>query len=183
MIELQPIGVKASIIEQTGNRFESFQKWVAELDDDAFYTRPVEGKWSAAEQMDHLIKSNSRIAFGLKAPKVVLRLNFGISNRPEFNYEEMVAKYLAKINDGAKSSARFEPEKRLPTRDKLITKWEVERHKTISAVRRGWNEDDLSKYQLPHPILKKITVREMLFFNIFHIEQHLNLLKRDYGIS
>ena len=37
--------------------------------------------------------------------------------------------------------------------------------------------DDLDKYVLPHPLLGKVTLREMLYFTIHHNEHHLELLK------
>jgi uncharacterized damage-inducible protein DinB len=36
----------------------------------------------------------------------------------------------------------------------------------------AWEEDQLDEAQLPHPIIGKITVREMLFFTIHHNLRH-----------
>ncbi|HRH60621.1 MAG TPA: DinB family protein, partial [Chitinophagaceae bacterium] len=34
-------------------------------------------------------------------------------------------------------------------------------------------EDELDVYILPHPLLGKLTLREMLYFTIYHAEHHL----------
>jgi hypothetical protein len=32
---------------------------------------------------------------------------------------------------------------------------------------------------LPHPLLGKITIREMLYFTAYHVQHHENIIKRD----
>ncbi len=41
----------------------------------------------------------------------------------------------------------------------------------VSVVEK-WNENELDEYLLPHPILAKLTIREMLFFTIYHNLRH-----------
>ena len=43
----------------------------------------------------------------------------------------------------------------------------------------NWSEKDLDKYKLPHPLLGKLTVREMLFFTIYHNEHHLKAMLKN----
>ncbi len=38
----------------------------------------------------------------------------------------------------------------------------------------GWSEAALDRYRLPHPLLGKLTVREMLFFTLYHNAHHLD---------
>ena len=35
-----------------------------------------------------------------------------------------------------------------------------------------WKEDDLKSYQLPHPVLGKLSIKEMIFFTIIHTDHH-----------
>ena len=44
----------------------------------------------------------------------------------------------------------------------------------------NWKESDLDKYVLPHPLLGKISLREMLYFTDFHILHHNTLAKTIY---
>jgi len=42
-----------------------------------------------------------------------------------------------------------------------------------------FTENELDRYILPHLLLGKLTLREMLFFTIYHIEHHEKLIKRN----
>lgn len=35
-----------------------------------------------------------------------------------------------------------------------------------------FNEEDLDNYILPHPLLGKLTMREMLYFTAYHVTHH-----------
>ena len=43
------------------------------------------------------------------------------------------------------------------------------------------SENELDKYILPHPLLGKLTLREMMFFTIYHTQHHSTSLKELYG--
>ena len=38
-------------------------------------------------------------------------------------------------------------------------------------------EKELDQYMLPHPILGKVTYREMLYFTMYHVNHHYSLVK------
>jgi hypothetical protein len=48
---------------------------------------------------------------------------------------------------------------------------EVLANQLASSIGR-WREEDLDYYRLPHPLLGKLTVREMLFFTVYHNYHH-----------
>jgi hypothetical protein len=37
---------------------------------------------------------------------------------------------------------------------------------------KKFSEDDLDSIRLPHPLLGKLTVREMLYFAVYHVGHH-----------
>jgi hypothetical protein len=41
-----------------------------------------------------------------------------------------------------------------------------------------WPEESLDQLQLPHPLLGKIIIREMLFFTLYHHGHHVEVVKR-----
>ena len=51
--------------------------------------------------------------------------------------------------------------------------------KRLSARVDRWSDEDLDNTLLPHPLLGKLTVREMLFFTIHHVQHHQRLVERD----
>ena len=44
-----------------------------------------------------------------------------------------------------------------------------------------WSERQLDRCQLPHPLLGPLTVREMLFFTLYHNRHHLDGVRRRRG--
>lgn len=51
--------------------------------------------------------------------------------------------------------------------------------RTLSVRVDSWTEQDLDTVLLPHPLLGKLTVREMLYFTIYHAQHHQMLVDRD----
>jgi hypothetical protein len=48
----------------------------------------------------------------------------------------------------------------------------------------SWREADLDRYRLPHPLLGKLTLREMLFFTLYHNYHHVrNVAKRLQSVT
>jgi hypothetical protein len=41
----------------------------------------------------------------------------------------------------------------------------------------SWNEEDLDTIRLPHPLLGKITAREMIYFTLYHAKHHVTATK------
>lgn len=48
----------------------------------------------------------------------------------------------------------------------------------IKSIQK-YSEQELDQTILPHPLLGKITLREMLYFTIYHVEHHHHLTKNN----
>lgn len=154
----------------------AFNNFITGLDKEQFEASP-ENKWSAGQNLDHLIRSIRPLQLAYSLPKFLLRQLFGKSNRPSKTYEELVEKYKILLLAGGRASGPFIPKTILfEQKELLIEEYELHRKKLINKIRKQ-SEEDLDKYILPHPLLGKITLREMLFFTIHHNEHHLNILK------
>lgn len=144
---------------------------------EGFYRRPSPNAWSYAENLDHLIKSVQPLTQALRLPKITLRLLFGTPENPSRSFEEMKIAYLHRLEQGAGASGRY-----LPTGNKsgdataqsaLLEKWRRASSQLMTAL-NNWKDADLDRYSLPHPILGTITVREMLFFTMYHSMRHMS---------
>lgn len=146
--------------------------------DDALFDRPKsEGKWSTGQQLDHLIKSVKPLTTGMGLPKFLLTLRFGTRNRPERTYDELVAKYHEKLEAGGQASSAFIPPEIKPEqKDQLLAIYEAEKIRLIKVLQK-WSEKQLSTNIAPHPLLGKCTVRELLYFTIYHNYHHLSSIK------
>ena len=139
---------------------------------DAFH-----GKWSVAQNLDHLNKSLSPVNLALRLPRFILTLLFGKPNRKPRSYEELVARYHQKLAAGGTASGRYIPSKiTWEQKEKLVNTFRKETSRMKHGMHR-LTEHQLDRYLLPHPLLGKLTVREMLFFSVYHIQHHITLLK------
>jgi len=147
-----------------------------EIPAENFFTRQGE-IWSASDNVDHLIRSHKPISKALKLPKFTLQAMFGRPERLSRTYEEICEVYRAEITKGAQASGRFLPEQQRPaesTKEKkseLLEQWSKASIELV-LVSEKWNDNDLDGYVLPHPLIGKLTIREMLFFTIFHNLRH-----------
>lgn len=138
---------------------------------------PYSGEWSASDHVDHLIKAHKPVAKALKLPKITLRAMFGKPDRASRTYEELCKAYSLEITKGAQATGRYLPSQENSNsgtetrKKKLLGEFSTSSKALVSALEK-WDENDLDHYFLPHPILGKLTIREMLFFTIYHNLRH-----------
>ena len=139
------------------------------------------GKWTAGQQLDHICRSVSALDFGLAVPKFLLSLYVGKANRPTRDYDAVIAKYRLKLEAGGKAVGRFVPKKvKADDKAKLIQKL----NRAVDSLCKKtdhYTEQQLDDYILPHPLMGKLTVREMLYFTIYHVEHHQKLTLKNLG--
>jgi len=164
------------IIKASKKIFSDFSDTCLQISDKEFFFQPAE-KWSIAQNVDHITRSvkTTRLAYAL--PKIVIRTLFGKANRPSRTYEELVSKYKLKLEQGGKASGRYLPKTNLSKKLFFIQKWQKENEKYLEAIELKWNDDLLDHYIAPHPLLGKLTLRELCYFTIYHTEHHLNIIK------
>ena len=143
-----------------------------------FFQTSAEG-WSPAENLVHLIKSVSPVGKAMQAPKLLPAVMFGTSKLGSVRYAEIRERYVQKLANGGQATGAYVPSVEAapaqPEQSKLNTlaKWREVSERLDGAV-QSWSEADLDKYQLPHPLIGTITVREMLFFTLYHNLLHAN---------
>ena len=134
-------------------------------------------KWSISQNVDHLTRAVETTKLAYSLPKILIRTFFGKANRPSRTYEELVAKYKLKLEQGGKASGRYLPKTRVSKKLTLIQKWQRANETYLEAVELKWNDAQLDHYIAPHPLLGKLTLRELCYFTIYHTAHHLNIIK------
>jgi len=170
---------KEEILQSAKQVFNEFSHDCIQLQDAVFFEKK-EGKWSVAENVQHLILSTRMTNLAYRLPVFIVRLMAGKSNRPSKTFEELQNKYLRKLEEGAKASSPFVP-KPLSisgSKEKLMDKWKNISAGFCKAVERNRTEKDLDNYLVKHPLLGKITLRELCYFTIFHTRHHLETLHK-----
>lgn len=135
-----------------------------------------DSKWSVEQNTDHLNKVLFRLNSFLEIPKDIIKLNFGLSNRKSITYKSLIKVYEMALKNGVKSTAPFLPDSSLNTPE--LIKQGKSILSTLILNMQNWEETDLDLYNCPHPALGEITVREVLFFTIFHAQHHEQMIKR-----
>jgi hypothetical protein len=165
---------KQEIILHLKNNHLAFIEYINTLNENDFLYAP-EAKWTAGQQLDHIHRSTSPVLLALSLPKFMLKLLFGKSNRPSKTYDALIEKYNNALTKGGKASGRFIP-KAVGFNDKqrLITAL-TKTINQLSSKTENLTELELDTYILPHPLLGKLTLREMLYFTAYHVKHHHDL--------
>src|SRR6185369_3256899 len=141
---------KSQIISALNENVDAFNNYIARLTKEQFEVTP-NGKWSAGQNLDHLIRAIKPLQLAYGLPKFALRVMFGKTNRPSKTYEELVAKYKVKLATGGRASGPFIPPFiSFEKKDELIKKYAEQKQKLIAKIEK-LNEKDLDVYILPHP--------------------------------
>lgn len=148
------------------------------LPDDELVHRVGEA-WTPAEHLRHLCIAVGAVARGLAVPRWLLRLRFGRARAPSRTYDVVRETYRASLGRGAGASGRFVPRRedlspaQAPEcRRDLLGRW-GRVNGALRAALEPWSEADLDRVRMPHPILGPLTVREMLFFTLYHDGHHV----------
>lgn len=133
------------------------------------------GKWSPAQQAEHLVKSVRPVTLAFSLPKFVLPLVFGRSNRPSRSFDDLIARYHAKLAAGGRASRPFVPD--VPGDLDAVYRRLGKTVDRLSQRVNRFSEQELDTLLLPHPLLGKLTLREMLYFTAYHAKHHQHAIE------
>lgn len=166
---------KAEIVQTLKRLQRDAPAFWAQVDSDRF-AAPIGNGWSAAENVRHLIQSIAPVTLALRLPTWLPRLLFGVAKAPSDDLASIENRYAAALRAGG-GAGRFTPKRPTVPADavgwkgKLLAELAQSIERLRAAVDR-WTEGDLERIRLPHPLLGKLTVREMLLFTIVHLAHH-----------
>jgi len=171
---------KTQIITAAENSFNRFSATCSAINEAEFFKRPGQ-KWSVAENIQHLVISTNTTTLAYSLPRFIVRWVGGKPNRPSRSFDELKAKYDKKLDEGGQAGSRFVPK---PMdigfgKEKIIHNWHTATAAFIRALARKRTEADLDNYLARHPLLGRITLRELGYFTIFHTEHHLQAIQKN----
>lgn len=143
--------------------------------DNIAFNNNIPSKWSIADHLEHLIMANGLLGISLRLPRIIIEQ---IGGKPEIlrSSEEVITIYQRKLANGAKSSFTYNPKFLFKNKNITSKLWKNSYQLLLSTI-ESWEETDFDKYCMPHPIIGKVTVREMLFFTTYHLYHHGNTIK------
>ena len=169
---------KPEIITASETIFRQFTDTCQGIDESLMFLKPGD-KWSVAENIKHLVISTNMTNLAYTLPKFMVRWIGGTPNRASRTYDELKEKYYKKLSEGGRASARFVPK---PIeikygKETLLQEWNRSTANYLRNLTAKRTEADLDKYLARHPLLGRITLRELCHFTIFHTEHHLHTIQ------
>jgi hypothetical protein len=144
---------------------------------DAVFMAPQGQAWSPQEHVRHLTRGVRPLVRAFELPRPAL-LRFGWSFRASRDFATMVRVYRDQLAAGA-TAGRFTPSAARPDgsidewRRTVMARW-TDAVGALAHRTMQWSEWGLDRFQLPHPLLGTLTVREMLEFTAYHNAHHIN---------
>lgn len=173
------IKTKQQIIAELGDSFNSLADICTQVKHEHFNISN-DGKWSAGENIQHLVNATKMTNVAFNVPKFVHVLLYGKPDRTSHSCSKVIDNYQKQLEHGAKASGPYIPKKRDYQREVLQQRIKVQGDKLIAAINNKWTEEQLDKYVIKHPILGLLTLRELAYFTIYHNGHHIDTIKRYY---
>lgn len=169
---------RLEIIKLLTDNHSSFTSYINSLSNEEFLFSYSQ-KWTAGQQLEHIYLAVRPVVLALSLPKLLTRLIFGRARRAGRSYEELVKTYVNKLENGSKASLPFIPRDVTPPQKVRLINALTRKTNTLCLRIETFTEAELDTHMLPHPILGKLTMREMLYFTIYHVEHHHAAVRRN----
>jgi len=171
--------IKEEIIEGLGSSATTMTDWLERQPAEQFIKGPA-NKWDTSQHLDHLHQVVVLINKVLRLPKFILRWRFGKPNRKGRDYEAIRNRYKEKLKGFVGTNNNTAGKKHtIEEKTNLLVNFQLQIQR-LQKILDKWSEEDLDKYLVPHPLLGKLTVRELLLWMIYHHRHHLDNLKSNY---
>lgn len=159
---------KEEIISEFENAYKSMASTCHKVSVADFY-EPIGSKWSSAENLRHLTIAAKLFSRGLNAPKIGLWMKFGRTLRKSKTPAEIIHNYQ---NGVVPAVTGFEPRfKDDTTKEKELEEF-LNYHNEVVKGLTKWSEFQINTYIIPQPLLGKTTLREFMYFMIYHTSHH-----------
>lgn len=160
--------------ELSANLRNDHQRFIAYIDalDQREFEFGREQKWTPGQELDHIIRSVLPIS-QILGNKSFIATKFGSIDRMSLNYDELVDMYRHKLNSGGRAVGQFVPGIVCWNQKEELKNQLIDAIERINSSLETYSALELTTLVLPHPLLGKLTVKEMIFFTIYHVRHHL----------
>lgn len=172
---------KQSIADLLEDRNQKLLTWLEQQEPELWQKGP-EGKWTIGQHALHLLQSIKPVNDALSMPKFLLRYKFGKANREVRDYETVVQRYQDRLKEAQGLTFRGSQNMKVPSlkeKTYILTRLQVE-NKKLQYKTRKMSDKNLDTLILPHPLMGKMPVREIIMWTAHHIEHHTKTLQEKY---
>lgn len=168
----------ADLLEQ---KYHALITWL-QVQDNEKWTQGPEGKWTTSQQALHLLQSIKPLNDILSMPRFFFKYAFGKNTRDLHDYDTIIKDYqkiLKKSKDYTFKSSKNMKVPKLKDKTYILNRLQVESKKLQYKTRRI-SDKNLDTLVLPHPLMGKMPIREILMWTAYHVEHHTKTLQKYY---
>ena len=172
---------KESIADLIDNKHSELISWLEQQPDEA-WTEGPKGKWTQGQHALHLLQSIKPLNNALSMPKFLLRYKFGKANRSIRDYDSIVSRYQERLEGAKGKTYKGSQNMKVPglkEKDYILNRLQVEQKKLQHKTNK-MSDKSLDDLILPHPLMGKMPVREIIMWTAYHVEHHTETLKNKY---
>ncbi len=143
------------------------------LDAEDLEARPLPGKWSILEIVDHLVVAEREVFHGLPDASQLVERKRGLKARLVYSVVMMVLKYPIPVKI---PSARMGPQGGRSLAE-LRREWD-ENQRWLHAYTGGLDRDGVAKAVFVHPVAGPMTVTLAVAMDQVHLDRHIRQIRR-----
>lgn len=133
-----------------------------------------DGKWSPAQNLKHVELSILPVSKLLSDKQKFFSRDLGTTHGGSRSFTEIMKIYKESLSGGnIKSPDRFVPV-HLESEISILIRELDERVCQLISGLNNFSEEEIDFYQIPHPLIGQLTIREMIYFYVYHAGHHEN---------
>jgi len=172
---------KEIIAELIDEKHRNLIKWLKDQPEEA-WTQGPEGIWTTGQHALHLLQSIKPLNYALSLPKMVLRYKFGKANRDVRDFEAIKQRYNERLEGSKGKTYKGSQNMKIPQlsdKDYILNRLQTE-SKKLQFKTKKIRDKHLDTLILPHPLMGKMPIREIIMWTAYHVEHHNETLKKNY---
>jgi len=142
---------------------------------DSHFSFSYNQKWTAGQQLKHILLTLLPFPKILQSKDFIFQ-KFGTLQRTIWDYDTVRNNYL---KTSRQAPSQFLPEEIVPAQKEQLIMQTEEVLTRIDQLFALYNEEELDSLVLPHPLLGKLSIREMFYLMSYHPIHHLNQIKEN----
>ena len=172
---------KASIADILEAKHQELFNWIENQPEEK-WLEGSDGKWTVGQHTLHLVKSIRLLNNALSLPSFFIKYKYGTINRELRDYDTVAKRYNEKLIANLERAKEFNRNLKIPTlvqRDNILTTLKIQ-NKKLQYKTRKLKDKNLDTLLLPHPLMGKMAIREIIMWTAYHTEHHTSTLKNNY---
>lgn len=172
---------KEEIVMLLDKEYQRLVNWLKDQPEKNWEKGP-EGKWTTGQQVLHLVQSLQPLNKALRVPKFILKFKFEKANRAVRDFDTVMQRYQDRLRENQGAATQFNQKLKTPSiqeRKQLIATLTREYTKLQKHTKK-WKDRHLDTCILPHPLMGKMPIRELIMWSAYHANHHTNELIEKY---